>query len=132
MHRLYTHGLQHCSSWRGMWDLPRPGIKLMSPALAYRFLSTVPPRKLIHRTLLTSLCVGCLCIQCKLSPSVVSDSLQHHGQAPLFMGVSRQEYQSELHFFLQGIFLTQGSSLCLLLWQVDSLSLSHQGSPYIH
>ena len=33
------------------------------------------------------------------------------------------------HFLLQGIFVTQGSNPCLLLWQVDSLSLSHQGSP---
>ena len=32
------------------------------------------------------------------------------------------------HFLLQGIFLTQGSNLCLLHWQVGSLLLSHQGS----
>ena len=29
----------------------------------------------------------------------------------------------------RGIFLDQGSDLCLLLWQSDSLSPSHQGSP---
>ena len=29
------------------------------------------------------------------------------------------------------IFLDQGSNLCLLHWQVDSLPLSHQGSPII-
>ena len=28
-----------------MWDLPRPGIKPMSPALAGRFLTTGPPGK---------------------------------------------------------------------------------------
>ena len=28
-----------------------------------------------------------------------------------------------------GIFLDQGSNTCLLNWQVDSLPLSHQGSP---
>ena len=33
------------------------------------------------------------------------------------------------HFLLQGIFLAQGSSPCLLHWQMDSLPLSHQGSP---
>ena len=33
------------------------------------------------------------------------------------------------HFLLQGIFLTQGSNLSLLYWQVDSLPLSHQRSP---
>ena len=29
------------------------------------------------------------------------------------------------HFLLQGIFLTQGSNLCLLHWQADSLPLCH-------
>ena len=29
------------------------------------------------------------------------------------------------HFLLQGIFLTQGSNLCLLLWQTGSLQLCH-------
>ena len=47
-------------------------------------------------------------------------------QAPLAMGFSGQEYYSELHAFLQGIFPTQILNLCLL--QVDSLPLSHQGS----
>ena len=45
------------------------------------------------------------------------------------MGFPRQDYWSGSHSFLQGIFLTQGSSLGLLHWQVDSLLLSHQGSP---
>ena len=31
-----------------------------------------------------------------------------------------------------GIFLDQGLNPCLLLWQVDSLPVSHQGSPGIH
>ena len=29
-----------------MWDLPRPGLEPVSPALAGRFLTTAPPRKL--------------------------------------------------------------------------------------
>jgi len=33
------------------------------------------------------------------------------------------------HFLLQGIFPTQGSNLHHLYWQVNSLPLSHQGSP---
>ena len=33
------------------------------------------------------------------------------------------------HFFLLGIFLTQGSNLHLLHWQANSLPLSHLGSP---
>ena len=37
------------------------------------------------------------------------------------------------YFLLQGIFLTQGSNLCLLHlrhWQADSLPLYHPGSPW--
>ena len=33
---------------------------------------------------------------------------------------------SNCHFLLQGLFVTQGSNLCLLHWQADSLPLSHQ------
>ena len=48
-HRLQTHRLSSCSSraqlLRGMWDLPRPGLEPMSPALAGRFSTTVPPGK---------------------------------------------------------------------------------------
>ena len=39
--RLWCMGLVVCS----IWDLPGPGIELMSPALAAGFLSTVPPGK---------------------------------------------------------------------------------------
>ena len=34
------------------------------------------------------------------------------------------------HFLLQAIFPTQGSNLHLPRWQVDSLPLNYQGSPY--
>jgi len=33
---------------RGMWNLPRPGIEPMSPALAGGFLSTVPPGEVLQ------------------------------------------------------------------------------------
>ena len=35
------------------------------------------------------------------------------------------------HFFLQGIFSTQGLNLSLLHWQADSLPVSHQGNPKV-
>ena len=54
-------GFSSCGSWAlehrfsscgaralllpGMWDLPRPGLEPMSPALAGRFLATAPPGK---------------------------------------------------------------------------------------
>ena len=41
-------------------------------------------------------------------------------QAPLFMGLPRQEYWCGLAFVLQGIILTQGSNSHLLHWQADS------------
>ena len=43
----------------------------------------------------------------------------------------RQEYWLCCHLLLQGIFLTQRSSPCFLHWWAASLTLSHQGSPYI-
>ena len=50
-------------------------------------------------------------------------------QALLSIGFPRQEYWSVLPFLLQGIFLTQGSSLHLLHCQGVSLPLSHQRRP---
>ena len=48
-HRLQTRRLSSCGSraqlLRGTWDLPRPGLEPVSPALAGRFLTTVPPGK---------------------------------------------------------------------------------------
>ena len=48
-HRLQTRRLSSCGSraqlLRGMWDLPRPGLEPVSPALAGRFSTTAPPRK---------------------------------------------------------------------------------------
>ena len=48
-HRLQTRRLSSCGSRAqllcGMWDLPRPGLKPMSPALAGRFSTTAPPGK---------------------------------------------------------------------------------------
>ena len=48
-HRLQTRGLSSCGSraqlLRGMWDLPRPGLKPVSPALAGRLSTTAPPGK---------------------------------------------------------------------------------------
>ena len=48
-HRLQTRRLSRCGSraqlLRGMWDLPRPGLEPVSPALAGGFSTTVPPGK---------------------------------------------------------------------------------------
>ena len=51
-HRFQTRRLSNCGSraplLRGMWDLPRPGLELVSPALAGRFSTTAPPGKPLH------------------------------------------------------------------------------------
>ena len=48
-HRLQTRRLSSCGSraqlLRSMWDLPRPGLESMSPALAGGFSTTAPPGK---------------------------------------------------------------------------------------
>ena len=77
---------------------------------------------------LTSLCKTDFCSCCL----VVSDSSVAHGLLPTRL-LSPWNFPGKntgvgCPFLLQGIFLTQGSNLCLLHWQVDSLLLSHQGS----
>ena len=48
-HRLQTRRLSNCGSraqlLRNMWDLPRPGLEPVSPALGGRFSTTAPPGK---------------------------------------------------------------------------------------
>ena len=48
-HRLQKCRLSNCGSRAqllgGMWDLPRPGLEPVSPALAGRLSTTAPPRK---------------------------------------------------------------------------------------
>ena len=48
-HKLQMRRLSNCGpqaqSLRGMWDLPRPGLEPVSPALAGRFSTTAPPGK---------------------------------------------------------------------------------------
>ena len=48
-HKLQTCRLSSCGSraqlLRGMWDLPRPGLEPVSPALAGGLSTTAPPGK---------------------------------------------------------------------------------------
>ena len=54
-HWLQTRRLSNCGSRAqllcGMWDLPRPGLEPVSPALAGRFSTTAPPGKPNRRIL---------------------------------------------------------------------------------
>ena len=55
-HRLQTRRLSSCGSrdqlLRGMWDLPRPGLEPVCPALAGRLSTTAPAGKPQARTFL--------------------------------------------------------------------------------
>ena len=55
-HRLQTRRLSNCGSQAqplcGMWDLPRPGLEPVSPALAGRFSTAAPPGKPLQQFLL--------------------------------------------------------------------------------
>ena len=61
-HRLQTHKLSSCGSLaqllRGMWDLPRPELEPVSPALAGRFSTTAPPGKPNSSSLIHSIECG--------------------------------------------------------------------------
>ena len=56
-HRLQTCRLSSCGSraqlLHGMWDLPRPGLEPVSPALAGRLSTTAPPGKPKFRFLMS-------------------------------------------------------------------------------
>ena len=51
-HRLQMCRLSNCGSralvLRGMWDLPRPGLEPLSPALTGRLSTSAPPGKPPH------------------------------------------------------------------------------------
>ena len=68
-----------------------------------------------------------VCVQSCLTLCDPLDWIAH--QAPLSVEFSCKNTGAGCHFLLQGIFLTQGSNLHLLHWQVDSLSLGHLGKP---
>ena len=52
-HRLQTHRLSNCGSraqlLRGIWDLPRPGLEPVSPALAGRFSNHCATREALQK-----------------------------------------------------------------------------------
>ena len=74
---------------------------------------------------------GCCCSVAKLCLTL----LQSYGLQPIRLlcpwDFPNKNTEVGHHFFLQGIFLIQGSKLHLLHWQADSLLLSHLGSLYL-
>ena len=71
-HRLQTRSLSNCGSraqlFCGMWDLPRPGLEPVSPALAGRFSTTAPPGKPF--IIIFKICFKhVLCLKCFVYPA---------------------------------------------------------------
>ena len=62
-----------------------------------------------------------------MSDSATSWTVAH--QALLFIDSPGKNTEMGCHVLLQEIFPTQGSNLCLLHWQADSLPQNHRGSP---
>ena len=71
----------------------------------------------------------CVCAQSHRCVRLFATPWTVGHQVPLFMEFSGKEYWSGLPFPTPGDLLTQGLNPCLLHWQVDSLLLSHLGSP---
>ena len=76
--------------------------------------------------------IKCICVieNESESHSVVSDSLRPHGLYSPLNSPGQNTGLGSLSL-LQGIFPTQGLNPFLLYWQMDSLQLSHQGSPHL-
>ena len=89
------------------------------------------PGQFIHISRMKCVCV---CVRARVCMcSVMSNSLQpcglQHSRLLSPLGSPIKNPGVGCHALLQGIFLTQGSNLCLLHWQVDSLPTAPAGKP---
>ena len=138
-----------------MWDLPRPGLEPVSPALAGGFLTTAPPGKTILKALCTHIFFKiylfiyfwlCWVFVSVRGLSLVAVSQGHSSSRcaglslswPLLLRStgSRRAGSVVVAHGLScsaacGIFPDQGPNPCLLHWEADSQPLRHQGSPHI-
>ena len=97
---------------RGTWDLPRPGLEPMSPALAGRFSTTAPPGKP---------CIPSYgCLQPVHSYSMCIECLNFTGQI-LCWACSHELFFFWLNFVaVVSLFPDQGSNPCPLQWSAES------------
>ena len=108
-------GFSSCGAWvllpQGTWDLPRPGIQLMSPASAGGFLTTGLPRKSKHLSFFLSFCPSLislspflsLLVQARSSPfvSVIYLTCPLHQKALVHPKPNMSQTEC-LHTFLRG------------------------------
>ena len=80
--------------------------------------------------------VICVHVSCCLVSKSCPTLLRPHGPQPTRLicpwGFPSKSTGVGCHFLFQELLLTQRSTLHLLHWQVDSLSWSHPGSPYVY
>ena len=77
----------------------------------------------------TTLLIGYCCLVAKLCLILLWSHGLYPARLPCPWNFPGKNTEVGCHFLLQGIFPTQGLNLQLLLWQVDSVPLSHQWSP---
>ena len=79
-HRLQTHRLSNrgprAQPLRGMWNLPRPGLEPVSPALAGRLSTTAPPGKSNSKLLILQIPGFCKNSHPGFSPAALEQSLR--------------------------------------------------------
>ena len=125
---LLSMGFCRQENWDGLpflspEDLPDPGIEPTSPALADRFFTTETSRKLHIKGL--CVCYSLRHVRLFAIPWTVAY------QASLYVGFSRQDYQSGLPFPSPEDLPNPGIEFWSSALQVDSLPFELQGSPHI-
>ena len=121
-----------------MWDLPQPGIEPVSPESQGRFLTTGPPREpllCIYQSISNYVSYAHACmLSCFSWVRLFATPCTVACQCSLSMGFSKQEYWSGLPCPHPGDLPNPGlepMSPVSPAFQLDSLPLSHQGSPCI-
>ena len=108
-HRLQTRRLSSCGSQaqllHGMWDLPRPGLEPLSPALAGRFSTTAPPGKpqlsVLHLVVYICQCYSLTSSQLPLPlPCVLKSILYVCVFIPVLLLGSSEAFFSRFHIYV--------------------------------
>ena len=89
---------------RGMWDLPRPRFEPDSPALAGRFLTTVPPEKSLDEILFISL-FFCIHAFGHMANNFLKIFLLEYSLFTMLLVSGVQQSESVIHIHISTLFL---------------------------